>query len=227
MKLDISLPLQTKMKEYALAIAGHRAVQDWHDFKRLLTSRPASRNGSQPLQQLQALPPEFARFYHAYDQVETADTAENFKAITYRYQMVKHFQLYHAAESVPLGDEPVYHVGQTRLAQRKRFLFHLLYRGYDGVRDIMANEASKRDWSDFTRRLSAAKRWQGISEALGYGVLALIPESVVPNHWVQRGTTDPQFAVWVRAISHFNPKGHMACLSWGKELDRVLSGRLP
>jgi hypothetical protein len=165
------------MKKYALAIAGQKAVQDLHDFfrywgdKGLSTSQPTSRNGSQPLQQMQALPlpPEFTRFYHVYNQVKTAETAASFQAIMYRCRMVELFKLYRTAEAVPLADEPVYHVGQTRRARRKRSLFHFLHPGFEEVEDPATNRASKRDWYDFTKRLSAATRWQIISEALRYG----------------------------------------------------------
>ena len=218
-EVDISLPLQTKMKNYALAIAGPKAVQDWHDWraKRLLTSQPTSRNGSEPQPRLvQQLRGVFLHFYHAYDRVKTIDTAMSFDPIIYRCRMVKLFQLYNAAESFRLTPEPVQRIG------RKRVLFHLLYPGFEGVGDLATNPASKPDWDDFTRRLSAATRWQRISRELGHGALVLIPESIVTRGWIERGTTDAQFAIWLRAILRFNREGHMACLRLSKELDRMV-----
>jgi hypothetical protein len=222
-EVDISIPLETKMKNYALAIAGPKAVQDWHDWraKRLLTSQPTSRNGSEPQPQpqpqlVQQLRGVFLHFYHAYDRVKTIDTAMNFDPIIYRHRMVQLFQLYNAAESFRLTPEPVQRIG------RKRILFRLLYPGFEGVGDLATNPASKLDWDDFTRRLSAATRWQRISRELGYGALVLIPESIVTRGWIERGTTDAQFAIWLRAILRFNREGHMACLRLSKELDRMV-----
>jgi len=223
--------LQSKMKKTAMAIAGRRAVQDWQDFfqcwreKGLLTSRPVSR--SQPLVRLQTLPDEIARFYYIYDEVRTADTATNFKAITHRCRMVRLFDLYHQAESVQVKDEPPPERGQTRQSQRKRFLFDLLYPASQGIKDITKNEASKSNWNAFTSRLRFASRWQLLVEELGYGILGLIPEELVPNRWTQRGMSDPEFAIWIRAIDHYNPKCRAACQNWGTELSRAIAGQLP
>jgi hypothetical protein len=158
----------------------------------------------------------FLHFYHAYDRVKTIDTAMSFEPIIYRCRMVKLFQLYNAAESFRLTPEPVQRIG------RKRVLFHLLYPGFEGVGNLATNPASKPDWDDFTRRLSAATRWQRISRELGHGGLVLIPESIVTRGWIERGTTDAQFAIWLRAILRFNREGHMACLRLSKELDRMV-----
>jgi len=223
--------LQTKMKKAAVAIAGRRAVQDWQDFfqcwreKGLLTSRPASRG--QPLLRLQTLPNEIVHFYYIYDEVRTADTATSFKAITHRCRMVRLFHLYCQAESVPVEDEPPLERGQTRQSQRKRFLFSLLYPASEGIKDVAKNESSKSDWNAFTKRLSAATRWQMLVEEFGYGVLGLIPEELVPNRWIQRGMSDPEFAIWIRAVTHFNPKCRTACQNWGTELARAIAGQLP
>jgi hypothetical protein len=231
--IQIKPSLQAKMRKSAMAIASRRAVEDWQDFfrcwreKGLLTSRPTSRNSAFPLVRLETLPGAITNFYQAYDEVRTADTATSFKAITYRCRMVRLFELYHYAEVVPIPDEPPPQQGQTRQAQRKRFLFNLLHPGLEGIKDVMKNEASKADWNTFTKRLSAATRWQMLADKLGYGVLGLIPESLVANTWVQRGMTDPEFAIWIRAIPYFNPKCQAACRYWGRELIRAIAGHHP
>ena len=134
-----------------------------------------------PLVRLQMLPREIALFYYAYDEVKTADTATNFKAITHRCRMVKLFHLYYKAESVYIEGEPPLLHGQTQTAQRKQLLFNLLYSRYEGIKDVAKNEASKLDWNAFAKRLSAATRWNTILQELGYGVLGLIPKELVPN----------------------------------------------
>ena len=228
---SLKTALQTRIRKAAMAIAGQRAVEDWQDYfqcwreKGLLTSRPTSRN--QPLIRLQTLPQEIARFYYTYDEVRTSDTATSFRAITHRCRMIRLFCHYHEAESVVVPDEPPLERGQTRQAQRKRFLFDVIHPGCRGIKDIAKNEASKANWNAFTNHLRFATRWQALVEAFGYGVLGLIPESLVSNHWVQRKLTDTEFDIWVGAIRYFNPKCQAACLNWGTELARALAGRLP
>ena len=39
--------------------------------------------------------------------------------------------------------------------------------------------------------------------------------------------SDPKFAIWIRAILHFNPKCRAACQNWGTELSHALAGQLP
>jgi hypothetical protein len=179
--------LRAKMVKNAKAIAGHKAVRDWKDFYTYwrqngqLKSRPTSRDGSQ-LQRQQGLtyPAEFQQLYDVYDRVRSTDLTMSFKAITYRCRMVRLYEVYHAAESAQFPTEPVVSSGMTKRARRKRSLFQYLHPGFDGIRDLKTNPRSRSQWGDFGRRLSAATRWQAVKQALGWGALGLIPESVIP-----------------------------------------------
>jgi len=226
--------LRAKMVKNAKAIAGHKAVRDWKDFYTCwrvngqLKSRPTSRDGSQ-LQRPQGVnyPAEFQQLYDVYDRVRSTDLTMSFKAITYRCRMVRLYELYHAAESAQFPTEPVFSSGMTKRARRKRSLFQYLHPGFEGIRDLRTNPRSRSQWGDFGRRLSAATRWQAVKQALGWGALGLIPESAIPANWIQRGLTDDQLAVWLRAVSHFNPMGRDACIKWSTTLLRAMDGGRP
>jgi hypothetical protein len=226
--------LRAKMVKNAEAIAGRQVVRDWKDFYTCwrgngqLKSRPTSRDGSQ-LQRPAGVnyPAEFQRLYDVYDRVRSTDLTMSFKAITYRCRMVRLYELYHAAESAQFPTEPVFSSGMTKRARRKRSLFQYLHPGFEGIRDLRTNQQSRSQWADFGRRLSAATRWQTVKEALGWGALGLIPESAIPANWIQRGLTDDQLAVWLRAVPHFNPMGRDACTKWSTTLLRARDGLRP
>jgi hypothetical protein len=224
---------QAKIKRRAMAITGPEVVEDWQAFMAswrengFLTSRPTSRNSLVVPKRLDNLPVEIADFYYAYNRVKTTEIADSFKAITHRFRMARLWMLYSRAEDVEIQDPAPLQLGQTKQAQRKRFLFDLLHPTLGGVTDIDANRASKKPWDAFTNRLRFAKRWYTLQEELGYGVLALIPERVVPNRWVQKELNVAEFAIWIQAIKHFRPGYEKAVQHWRKTIEHALNGLRP
>lgn len=106
-------------------------------------------------------------------------------------------------------------------------MFNLLHPTLSGIADVDAKGASKQRWEAFTNRLRFAKRWYTLQEELGYGVLALIPERVVPNRWVQKELSATEFAVWIQAIKHFRPGYNPAAQRWRKTIEHALNGLRP
>jgi hypothetical protein len=224
---------QAKMIRMAKAIAGPEAVEDWQGFMAswrdngLLTSRPTSSNKKVAPKHLQTLPIEIVDFYYAYDRVRTFEIADSFKAITHRCRMVELWRIYAKAESVPFHIYLPLENGQRKQAQRKRFLFNTLHPELQGIEDVGKTPASKKQWGAFSDRLKHANRWHIIQQELGYGVLGLIPERVIPNRWVQKELGAAEFDVWIKAIKHFNPKCQAAAQNWTRTLDQALGGRQP
>lgn len=225
---------QAKIKRRAMAIAGPEVVEDWQAFMAswrrngFLTSRPSSRNHLVVPEHLENLPVEVTDFYYAYDRVKTTEVADSFKAITHRFRMARLWMVYSRAEDVEIQDQPRLQHGQTRQAQRKRFLFDLLYPTFGGISVINEKKsASRKQWIAFSNHLQYAKRWHTLQEELGYGVLALIPERVVPNRWVQKELNAIEFAVWIQAIKHFRPGYEKAVQQWRKTIEHALHGLGP
>jgi hypothetical protein len=182
----------------------------------ILTSRPTSSTTKAVSQHLANLPSVVVNFCHTYRSLERINVAENFKAITHRCRMVDFWKMYIKAESVSIDREPRLESGQTKQAQRIRFLFDLLYQSYQGIKDVQTNPISKHDWVAFTNQLKWANRWYDIREEFGYGIPGLIPERIVSKTFIQRGLQGPTFELWIRAVKHFNPGCTRAAQNWSK-----------
>ncbi len=224
---------QAKIKRMAMAIGGPEVVEDWQAFMTswrengFLTSRPTSKNNQLAPKHLDGLPVEVTDFYYAYDRVKTTEIADSFKAITHRFRMARLWMIYAKAEDTTIQSQPLLQPGQTRQAQQKRFLFNTLYPGFVGITDIDTNKASKKPWDAFTNRLRFAKRWYTLQAELGYGILGLIPERVVPNRWVQKELNTTEFTIWIHAIKHFTPGFEKASQRWRRTIDQALNGLQP
>lgn len=223
--------MQATLIARASAIAGIEAAEDWQQYMASwrmnghLTSRPTSRGGASTPKHLGMLPASIVEFYHAYSRIGESATTAGFRAISHRCRMVEFWIVYTKAEQAQLGQNIVLRRGQTAQSRRKRFLFDTVHPELAEIKDVEKDAASRSTWRAFSDRLGFASRWYKLQEELGFGILALIPERVVPTYWVEKELNKGQFELWVKTIKHFNPRCKEAACKWKRTLSRAREGK--
>ena len=202
-----------KMIKMARAIAGRESSEDWQMFMvnwRQTTSADTTYPGH-----LEGQPQPVLDFCRVYQQLQTSEVADSFTAIRHRIYLLRLWQHYEAIGELDLRSTST--PGQTSRSVQKRHLFHLLHPRFEDLLSPRTSTTSQSAWTAFTHRLGYASRWHAIRQALGLGVLGLIPNRVVSNTWVQELKVR-DLELWIRVIQHFNP----ACIASGHQWTRTL-----
>lgn len=226
-------------------IGGKHAIRDWRQLMSLWRSN-ASLNANAASQEMDSgVPtgpeePAITEFRQTYQAIRSARTVDLFRGIHHRCQMVALDDLYHRAEIPIFGPADR---GQTIVSRRKRYIFNCLYpawRGFDFPKnkrtgrlptsadhgEVIPSQQAWQQWTHFGDTLGAAARWKELTQAFGFGVLALIP-SEIGNNWIEHSLRGWQFAIWIEAIWYFNPRVKRASAAWSRRLQRAIGGSAP
>ncbi|KAK7177487.1 hypothetical protein PSPO01_16461 [Paraphaeosphaeria sporulosa] len=65
---------------------------------------------------------------------------------------------------------------------------------------LVGLDVTEKNKRSFQRRLEIGKRWYTVTQALGWGMLTLIPHEEISNSWVERRLLQGQLAVWVELV---------------------------
>ena len=219
----------------AMAIAGPESAAEWQGFMQSWRDNGRLSSGPSFLpdpKNASSLPGGVREFRQAYRHVVQLEREEGFTRIAHRIRMVELRRLY---DNVQV-EEQILTQGKTRISERKSYLFALLYPQHatspastklarDGG-EGKVHRSNPDPRATFTRLLMDADRWDAVRRDLGYGVLGLIPTSIVPNKWVQR-LSKPQYRLWVATIQRFNPNSVRAGHSWSRTLTKAIKGLRP
>jgi hypothetical protein len=211
----ISFQLQKSMERNARAIAGTGCAADWQELYKhwqaggQLISRPSTSTPSS-----QNYGPEIQAFCQAYAEVEAVRTADSIRSMAYRFRMVALHRLYCA---IPDVDLPQTTSSVTLSSLRRKYLFGLL-------NPNLAPSAATHKFKQLSRDLDNAKRWSRLEAMLGAGFFGLIPSQIVSHHWIERGLTVGQFAVWIEAIEYYQPTIVQISARWLATILRARQG---
>jgi hypothetical protein len=222
---------QQQMMQRAKAVAGVESAEDWQEYLEAwrqhgsLTSRPTSSALGHAQRMVSK---ELEGLATAYSRVASFDMTDSFRAITRRYHLVGLWTAYQTAEEATATSTRDWPQGRghDKRTYRKRVLFvHLHPEVGVPAQGNWATVYRGEDWTKFSRALTAAHRWHDFAETLGIGVLAMVPERIVPSKWVERDLKNEEFAIWLRAIAHFRPGARNAGRNWERVVERARSGR--
>lgn len=231
--VPLSSALQQTMLDFALAIAGAKSAAEWQTYFAAwrksggLASRPVSRDAG--LQKhLEQYPTAVQHFYHSYNRVETSMVTDMWRAITHRFAMKDLWAAFQTAVThVRLEDLPPARTGAKLITRQRQYLFLVLHPELVGY-DLSKPDKHVKSMLDvYGEQLKFAKRWHTLAETLGMGVLGLIPNRVVSNHWIQKKLRVPEFAVWLQVIRQWNPRVIEASQHWEKTLRKALAHHRP
>jgi hypothetical protein len=217
----------------AMSIAGPVAAQNWKDIIKIWrcnnTLVPRSSvdmiSESQDLGLIEAQPVEIRDFIRVWNQVEKSKINQSFQDMTYRLRMTRLHEYYQRINDVYFPDLGS---GQTKRAARKRYLFDLCDNRFVGrpLADATQSGIFRDSWEGFKRDFQYAARWHALKTRLNYGVLGLIPSSVVSNSWVQV-LSESDFKLWLDTIELVNPTCILIGSRWASILSCAINGSRP
>ncbi|GAB7357828.1 hypothetical protein MBLNU459_g1215t1, partial [Dothideomycetes sp. NU459] len=92
--------------------------------------------------------------------------------------------------------------------------------------DLADNNATRPAFRKFGRRLNSGYRWSQISQKLGPGVLALVPEDLIGKRFVETDVflRNFEFNIWLDLIHHVNPECIRLGAMFNDQIDSALYG---
>lgn len=215
---DTPINMQEKMIRSAYLIGGPKVMQDWqviYQYWRDNGTLHMGIDGDEPLShfnpdmlyernpQLRNIKPALLSLHFAWHRVQRLEVNSLLHAIWRRQRLAELSDAYDEASSTV---EFSTHTGdRSALAQAKRKLFVFLHPRWSDIPNPASNPATRQAYKKFDHIIAWSRRWSHISKTLGLGVLALIPESLITNRFVEQDLVLDQFHAWVALIQRVNP----------------------
>lgn len=213
--------MQDRMIQTASSVGGIQSMQDWQDIYQHWRDNgdlnTTTFDSSEPLAHfvdppetmiernphLKTLKPVFWELHLAWNKVKRVLINDLLGAICYRQKLAALSEVFQkAARAIVIDFDPA---KKSSVKQARITLFCLLHPGYKDITDPDKNSASIYHWGQFTLALRKGKTWSSIALRLGYGVFALIPESLIHNKFIEQELRVEHLDIWLDLVERVNP----------------------